>query len=169
MLSKTRLIIILSILGVGLVALAITGFVMKKPSQQPGNQPTYYDKGSGETIVQSNNSQQGTDASLKNATIWPGFSTLIDRGLSPDQIQSIQTTIKKYALDQNQHFKEVSLAVASYHHALPQSVNDPNHTLTFDITVNRTDPYFVSVAYSDTQTCVTSLYKSDKRTLLIKQ
>lgn len=167
MLTRQRTIIIASIIGILIIALAVAGIMVKRPAANTSS--TYYDKNSGDTVIENNQSQQGSDASLANSTIWLGFSTLLDRGLSPDQIQSIQTTIKKYALQQNSRFKEVSLTVASYRHTLPKSIDDPTHVLAFDITVNRTDAYHVSVSYTDTQSCVTSLYTSDQKTLLIQQ
>ena len=161
-----RLIIITSIVTVVLIGLSVLGFVLKKPAAD-GTPTTYYDKGSKETVIENNASQQGSDTAVKNVTLWLGFSTLLDRGLSPEQIQSIETTIKQYALQKNTQFKEVSLTVDSYRHILPQG-NDTTQTLTFDITVNRTDAYSVVVTYNNLTTCVTKLYTSDKKTLLIQ-
>jgi hypothetical protein len=166
MVNKRSIIIIATLLGLAIIAMAIVGFTNQRSTNTPTG--TYVDPGSGETIIDSDTSSQGPTASLKNTIIYPGFSRLIDRGLSPDQVQSVQLALAEYSFENKKNFKEVSLTVDSIRHLLPQGTST-QHTLTFDITVNRKDKYFMSVAYSDTATCVTKLYAADKTTLLIER
>lgn len=167
-LSKRNLIIIGSIFGVVVIAMVILGLIMQSNSDEAApDEQGYVDPGSGE-VIKADKAPQGTEESRKNAIIYPGFSKLIDRGLSPEQLQSVQQTIAAYSVENKKDFKEVSLTVDSIRHLLPQG-ESTTHTLTYDITVNRKDKYFMTVAYSDMVTCVTKLYASDKTTLLIER
>lgn len=167
MLEKRKVIIIGLIVGMLIIVLSVVGFIQQTNNSSKKNN-TYTDTGSGEQIKEGNTSNQGTELSLKNAIIYPGFSKLIDRGLSPIQIQSIQSTISEYSLQQKDKFKEVSLTTDSVRHILPQG-NSTTHTLTFNIKVNRSSDYYITVTYSDTEKCITKLYKADKTTLLIER
>lgn len=166
MINKRSSIIIATLLGLAVIVMAIIGFTSQRPTDTSNG--TYVDPGSGETIIDGDTSSQGPTASLKNTIIYPGFSRLVDRGLSPDQVQSVQLALAEYSFENKKDFKEVSLTVDSMRHLLPQGTST-QHTLTFDITVNRKDAYFMTVAYSDTATCLTKLYKADKTTLLIER
>jgi hypothetical protein len=167
-LSKRNLIIIGSIFGAVVIAMVVLGFIIQSnPNATTPDEQSYVDPGSGE-VIKSDKAPQGTEESRKNAIIYPGFSKLIDRGLSPEQLQSVQQTIAEYSVENKKGFKEVSLTVDSIRHLLPQG-ESTTHTITYDITVNRKDKYFMTVAYSDTATCITKLYASDKTTLLIER
>ncbi|HEV7951855.1 MAG TPA: hypothetical protein VGO98_00565 [Candidatus Saccharimonadales bacterium] len=167
-LSKRSLIIIGSIFGLFIVTLAIIGFVTQsKPDSTAPDEQGYVDPGSGE-VIKSDKSPQGTEESQKNAIIFPGFSKLIDRGLSPEQVQSVQATFISYSLEKNKQFKEVSLQVDSIRHILPKG-SSRTHILTFDITTNRTDKYYTTVEYENTETAKTKLYASDNTTLLFER
>ena len=167
MLEKRKIIILGSIVGIAIIAMAIIG-ITQQSNKSSQNRKTYTDSVSGEENKDTTASNQGTDVSLKNTIIYPGFSQLINRGLSPEQIQSIQSTILEYSLAKDKGFKEVSLDTSSVRHILPQG-SSQKHTITFDIKVNRTDDYSVSVEYSDTVSCITKLLSADKKTLLIER
>lgn len=167
MLSKNK-IIILIVVGVVIIIGGIVGIALQSKDTAESDTSVYVDQGSGEEIIDSKNAPQGTDASLKNAIIYPGFSKLIDRGLSPVQIQSIQTTIADYSVQQDNKFKEVSLTIASMRHILPQG-SSKTHTITFDIVANRKDAYYITVDYDNTDSCITKLYAADKTTLLFER
>jgi hypothetical protein len=167
MLEKRKVIILGSVIGIAMIIMAIIG-ITQQSSKTSQTRKTYTDSASGEQIKDVTTSNQGTDISLKNAIIYPGFSQLISRGLSPEQVQSIESTILEYSLGHDKGFKEVSLYSDSVRHILPQGTSQ-THTLTFTIKVNRTDDYSVSVSYSDTLSCVTKLLTADKKTLLIER
>lgn len=167
MLDKRKTIIFGSLVGIIVIVMAIIGIVQQSDGASQSRK-TYTDSASGEQIKEGTTSKQGTDVSLKNTIIYPGFSQLINRGLSPEQIQSIQSTILEYSLTQDKDFKEVSLDTDSVRHILPQG-SSQKHTITFDIKVNRADDYSVSVDYSDTVSCTTKLLSADKKTLLIER
>jgi hypothetical protein len=161
-LNRQTTVIIAAFVGIAIVILAIMGFMRAAEKDT-----TYSDPASGEKII-TDKSQQGTDKSLKNSIIYPGFSTLIDRGLTPVQIQAVQSPIADYSAKQKDRFKEVSLVTDSYRHILPQGASN-THTITFNIKVDRTKEYYMTVEYEDTETTVTRLYSSDKKTLLIER
>ena len=165
-LDKRTIIIIASVIGVIMITLGIVGLAMQGGQKTEGeNETKYVDPGSGETIIDSDKAPQGTELSLRNAIIYPGFSKLIDRGLSPEQVQAVQAVIADYSLKQEDKFKEVSLTTSSMRHILPQG-NSTTHTISFDIVVDRETDYFVTVDYDDTTTSTTKLYNSDRKTLL---
>jgi hypothetical protein len=168
MLSRTK-VIILIVIGIGIIVAAIIGFTLQSTnSQTSDDDSTYTDPGSGEKIGEQDKAPQGTEASLENVIIYPGFSKLIDRGLSPVQIQSIQSTIAEFSQQQKEPFKEVSLTTDSMRHLQPKG-DSSTHTITFDVVTNRTGNYHITVDFSDTETCVTKIYASDKTTLLIER
>lgn len=167
MLDKRQIIIFGSVFGVILIAMAIIG-IMQQSDNDASNRTTYTDSVSGEQIKEGGTSNQGTDISLKNTIIYPGFSQLINRGLSPEQIQSIQSTISEYSIKNDKGFKIISLDTASVRHVLPQGASK-THTITFDIVANRKDAYYVTVDYDNTDSCITKLYAADKTTLLIER
>lgn len=166
-LEKRSTIITVIVVGLVVIGLGIFGIIKQTGSQTDAEPTIYLDPGSGEKIIDNDKSPQGSDLSLENAIIYPGFSSLLDRGLSPVQIQSIQSVIAKYSLSQPDKFKEVSLTLASMRHLLPKGDSN-THTLTFDIKVNRSDDYHITADYNDTTSILTKLYKSDKTTLLIE-
>lgn len=169
MLSKNKAIIVIILISLVVIVGAVVGFVSQSSNSQSSKDSgdTYSDPGSGERIGQDN-APQGTDASLENAIIYPGFSKLLDRGLTPTQIQSIQATIAEYSQQQEEAFKEVSLTTDSMRHLLPKD-GSSTHTVTFDVVVDRTDNYYVTVEYADIENCVTKIYTGDKKTLLIER
>lgn len=162
MLNRRTMIVIAAIIGVSMIVLAIIGF-----TRAAEKDTTYTDPASGEKII-DDKTQQGTDKSLKNSIIYPGFSTLIDRGLTPIQVQEVQSAIAEYSSKQKDRFKEVSLNVESMRHLIPK---EPSriHTLTFDLKVNRTADYYMTVEYENATDVVARLYSSDKKTLLIER
>lgn len=167
-LSKRSLIIIGVIFGVVVITLAVVGFIMQsKPDAAVPDEQGYIDPGSGE-VIKTDKSPQGTEDSRKNAVIFPGFSQLISRGLSPEQVQTVQTTLITYSLENKKQFKEVSLQVDSVRHILPQGAST-THMLTFDIVTNRSDKYYVTVEYENTDTAKVKLYAGDKTTLLFER
>lgn len=166
--NKRSLIIIGIIFGLVVVTLAIVGFIMQsKSGMNTSGEQDYIDQGSGE-VIKSDKAPQGTEESTRNAIIFPGFSKLISRGLSPEQVQAVQSALITYSLEKDKHFKEVSLQVDSVRHILPQGASRM-HMLTFDIVTNRTDKYYVTVEYEDTSTAKTKLYSSDQKTLLFER
>lgn len=166
-LNRRTLIILISVLGVGMITLAILGFM--RAGQKNGTaEQGYTDPGSGEVIRGDDKSQQGTDLTIEKTTVWLGFSTLLQRGLTASQITDVQTVITKYGDQQAERFKEVSIDTKSYRHIIPEDINDTSSTITFDLTANRTQKYYVEVKILDTKTVHTKLFKDDKTTLLVE-
>lgn len=167
--SKRTIIIIGSVFGLIVITLAIIGFATQSTQKDAAapDEKGYVDPGSGE-VIKSDKSPQGTEEATKNAVIFPGFSKLINRGLSPEQIQAIQSTLISYSIEKEKRFKEISLQVDSVRHILPQGASR-THTLTFDIVTNRTDKYYVTAEYDNSSTAKTKLYASDKTTLLFER
>lgn len=162
---KRNLILIGSAVGaVMLIIVIIVLSVSKAP--QTHDKSGYTDPGSGE-VIKSDKAPNGEDGAA-NTTIYPGFSKLIDRGLSPSQVQSIQSMITAYADEKKKHFKEVSLQVDSIRHILPQGTSR-THTLTFNLTVDRSDVYYMTAEYDNTETIHPKLFTADKKTLLYQK
>jgi hypothetical protein len=167
-LSKRTIIIIGSVFALLIITLAVIGFTQKSsPTAVTPDEEGYVDPGSGE-VIKSDKSPQGTEESRENAMIFPGFSKLLERGLSAEQIQSIQSTIIAYSLEKNAGFKEVSLDVSSMGRLLPKD-NNGLHSVYFNITVNRKTKYFIDTQYNDTTTIKTKIYQEDAKTLLFER
>lgn len=164
--NRRTIVIISAVIGVGIIILAIIGFVTQKDNTP--QQDRYTDPGSGETVVKDPNSTQGGEESLKNAILYPGFSKLVDRGLTPIQVQSVQVTLAEYSFDNKKNFKEISLVTDSLRHIIPQETSQ-THTLTFDVKADRKTDYYMTVEYQNATDVVTRLYESDKKTLLIER
>ena len=162
--NRRTVIIIGAIIGLVIIVLAIVGFMIQKDTTP--KQDTYKDPGSGETVVNDPNSAQGDQDN--KSILYPGFSKLIDRGLTPIQLQSVQVTIAEYSVDNQKNFKEVSLDVDSVRHILPPETSQ-THTLTFTVKADRTTEYYMTVEYQNSTDVVTRLYMSDKKTLLIER
>lgn len=167
LLEKRNLIIVGVTIGIVTIAAIAIGFAVQTNKSETATE-VYVDPGSGETIITDNKSPQGSEASLKNAIIYPGFSKLLDRGLSTEEIQSIQTTIAEYSLEQEERFKEVSLVVASMRY-VKSSENPEISSLTFELKVNRKNDYYMTVTPIDDETSTTKLFAADKTTLLIER
>lgn len=162
--NRRTILIISAIVVLIIIGLAITGFLIQKDTTP--KQDTYKDPGSGETVVNDPNSAQGDQDN--KSILYPGFSKLIDRGLTPIQLQSVQVTIAEYSFDSKKDFKEVSLVVDSLRHILPPETSQ-THTLNFTVKADRTTDYYMEVAYENATDVVTRLYTSDKKTLLIER
>ena len=162
--NRRTILIISAVVVLIIIGLAITGFLIQKDTTP--QQDKYNDPSSGETIINDPNSAQGDESN--NSILYPGFSKLIDRGLTPIQLQSVQLTIAEYSFDKKKDFKEVSLVTDSLRHILPPETSQ-THTLTFTVKVDRTTDYYMEVAYENATDVVTRLYASDKKTLLIER
>ena len=167
-LSKRSIIVIGSVFALFIIVLGILGFVTQNTKTDAPDEKGYVDPGSGE-VIKSDKSPQGTDDANKNAVIFPGFSKLLDRGLSTEQIQSVQSTIISYSIQKNEKFKEVSLDVSSMGRLLPAK-NNGFHSVYFNITVNRETKYFIDTQYENSASPIkTKIYKDDATTLLFER
>ncbi len=166
MIFSKRTLIILG-LAVGLLSIMSIIFVATRNSTPTADQPGYLDPGSGE-IIKSDKDSQVPDEAKKDSIIFPGFSNLIERGLSTAQIQSIQLMLSTYSSNNDNQFKEVSLQINTMSRRLPKE-DSRTHTLMFNIVVNRKDVYYVTAEYSNTSTVKSTLYAADKTTQLFQQ
>ena len=164
--NRRTLIIVASTLTIGIITLAVLGF-MRAGQKGSSSENGYTDPGSGE-VIRNDKSQQGTDLSIEKTTVWLGFSTLLQRGLTPSQVTSVQNVITSYGSQQSERFKEVSIDTKSYRHIIPQDPNDTSSTITFDLTANRTTKYYMEVKIIDPKTVQTKLFKDDKKTVLVE-
>jgi hypothetical protein len=168
-LEKRNLIIVGIVAGFLIMIAVVIGFLFKNnASNTETGVDVYKDPASGETIITDNKSPQISPEALKNTIIYPGFSKLLDRGLSTTEIQSIQATIAEYSLDNEKQFKEVSLVVDSMRYSQPSDSVEKS-SLTFSLKVNRKDDYYMTVTPTDSQVSIARLYAADKKTLLIER
>lgn len=154
-----------------LSAIAITLTIIQQNSKQSSDQntsKTYTDPGSGETIIESNNGPTTASGEAPTTPIFLGFSQLIDKGLSVNQVELIKSSLSTYSSKQNAQFKEVSLNVSTIKRIQPADDNAPD-ALEFSIKTDRTNDYFVHVEYSNISSITTKLFASDKTTLLFTQ
>lgn len=164
-----RTIIILSILFAVVIGLGIFGLIFANKNQQNQDQTTYVDPGTGKELVGNKpltqSSEENPDPSRPT---FIGFSTLNDRGLSVSQRTQVENALYAYSSKNSLDFKEVSLAVESIETTPPGST-EPGYYMNFNITVNRSEQYYINVTYNDFTSCMTRIYKSDKTTFLFAQ
>jgi hypothetical protein len=164
--NKQRLIIISGILI--LLIIGVIAIFIVKTNQTPKT-AIYTDPLTGEKVVDnSQQTQAPSDSRFPNKPTYLGFSKLMTYGLSNSQLDSVQMSLYNYSQDQPTKFREISLDLSSIRQP-DSSPSSPAMAFEFNIKVNRTDDYFVRVEYTNTTSCVTKLYKSDKTTLLYTQ
>ncbi len=116
-------------------------------NSDPRKQGTYYDKGSGETVTNTNQTPEtfGTDGS--NITFL-GVSDLLTVGVSKFQVEALKSALKDYGKTRSPDAKEFSITTKTI------EVADNNEeasydTVTFEIKVDRKDTYIATMRYFD--------------------
>ena len=169
--NNQKKLIIVIVLFVTLSVIAIIATLLIKSTQnQPGKRvsTTSVDSNSGETVISGTNTGvSGPDVQPDQPT-YLGFSKLVDRGLSIQQVTILQDTLTSYSLNNKSIFGQVSLNKDTITRVMQSSPDDPS-MLEFPIVVNKKDNYFVTVSYTTPDSITTKLYKADKTTLLFTQ
>src|SRR5438445_11440542 len=106
--------IIIAAVAFAILSIIIIVLAVMQNNRGSSSQPTsttYVDPGSGETVIENNNGPTvGNDQQL-NAPTFLGFSQLINKGLSSDQVEQIKSALSAYLAKQATKFTEVSLTV----------------------------------------------------------
>jgi|GEM_PF-1265012 len=124
----------------------------------------YTDPASGDTILSPEGKAPDKYGVNPDAPIYVGFSELVSRGLSPDQVASIKAALLDYVVQVKETGKitEVSLKASSITHAVDTTSGDSYYD--FQLLVNRKDTYFAHVVNPDIATIRLTLYKGDDKT-----
>lgn len=164
-----KTIIILAILFAVIVGLGIFGLLFANKNEQNQDTASYVDPGTGKELVGdiplTQSSEENPDPSRPT---FIGFTILNDRGLSVSQRTQVENALYAYSSKNSLGFKEVSLTVDSIKTTPPGST-EPGYYMNFNITVNRSEQYYIDVTYNDFTSCMTRIYKSDKTTFLFAQ
>lgn len=168
--ANKKTIIILSLLSALIIGLSIFGLLSTNNTQQQNQEKTtYVDPGTGKEMVGNVPlTQTSVDNPDPSRPTFIGFSELNDRGISASQRIQIENALYAYSSQNSLGFKEISVTVNSIETTPPGST-EPGYYINFDITVNRSERYYVNATYSDFTSCVTHIFKPDKTTLLFTQ
>jgi hypothetical protein len=152
------------------LAAVIVAVIIKstQPQLEKRVSTTTTDPVSGEQVIKGTNTGVASPDATPNTPTYLGFSNLVDRGVSIQQVEIIKAALTSYSLNNKAIFTQVSLNKDNINRVMPSSPDDPSE-LTFPIVVNNKDNYFVSASYSTPDTMTTKLYKSDQTTLLFTQ
>lgn len=169
--SRQKIIILLSILGVIVLAVGLYGIFLNKNGVSNANTPggeEVVDPVSGETIYKNSNlSQTNKDSPNPSQPVMLGFGKLNDYGMSYDQTQKISYALSSFAMKQKPAITQISLYKDSYRQQLPDDTGISH--ITFSIRANEKTDYYVVTSYSGTADAITAVYADDKTTLLFTQ
>lgn len=129
-----------------LIILPLFYFVYNASSNSdPRKQGTYYDKGSGETVTNTNQTPEtfGTDG--QNVTFL-GISDLLTVGVSKFQIAALKSALKDYGNTRSPEAKEFSITTKTIEVA-ESSEDSTSDSVDFEIKVDRKDTYKTTLRY----------------------
>lgn len=114
-------------------------------SSDPSNKGTYVDKGSGETVTNTNQTPEtyGTDG---NNQTYLGVSELLTVGVSKYQVVALKSALTAYGKTRTPEASEYSIAIKTIS---VTDNEDGDNTVSFDVLVNRKDTYKATLRYFD--------------------
>jgi len=115
----------------------------------PSKKGSYYDKASGETVTNNNQTPEtfGTDG---NNQTYLGIADLLTIGVSQYQVTALKTALTDYGKTRTPQSQEYSVATKT----ISLDARDPEgketaDTVRFDVLVNRKDTYKATLRYFD--------------------
>lgn len=116
-------------------------------NSDPRKQGTYYDKGSGETVTNTNQTPEtfGTDG--QNVT-YLGVSDLLTVGVSKFQVNALKSALADYGNTRSPQAKEFSITTKTIEVA-ESSEESTSDSVSFEIKVDRKDTYKATLRYFD--------------------
>lgn len=124
---------------------------------------TYVDPGSGETVYTvEGKAKEKTD--YTNTITFLGFTSLIDHGLSYNQLNKLKSHFNQYASVKKIDISEVSITVATYKF----SRNNGIKTMEFEVTINRKNKLNAKVEYVLLKDPVLYLYNQENSSEVFK-
>lgn len=111
----------------------------------------YYDPGSGETVFNPSDRDPESVGSLTKDIVHLGTSSLLDVGMSMDQIDLYKQAVTNYSESKNSYVDEVSINISTIE-------TDSSHekgyynTINFELTINRQDVYDAEINLSGIST-----------------
>lgn len=130
------------------IALPLMYFVYNATgTSDPTRKGTYYDKGSGETVTNNDQTPETFGTNGDNQT-YLGTSELLPIGVSKYQIDALKSALTTYGKTRSPQASEYSVTTAS----IKVGERDPNDsdlvdTVVFDVLVNRKDTYKATLRY----------------------
>jgi hypothetical protein len=168
MMQQTRnkkLFVIGGLLLVMVVVLLLLSF--KKPAPKQSNSSTrpkttsYTDPTSHQTVVNQQGKAPETNGTTQNGPIFLGFSSLINMGISLQQVNALQaafTAYQPFSTDNTQ----ISLAVDDLQQIDPTTSKDPQGrwSIKSHVVVNQKDTYQVTFYYDGISSVQLHIYNS---------
>lgn len=125
-------------------------------SSDPAKRGTYYDKGSGETVTNNNQTPEtfGTDG--VNIT-YLGIGELLDRGVTKYQVAALKSALKDYAKTRSPQALEFSITSKT----IEVTEDDSSRTMLFELRVDRKDTYKAKTRYFDISSMQLTITEKD--------
>lgn len=114
----------------------------------------YYDKPSGETVSDPSWKTKDNYATNDNQPIYLGFSTLLDYGMTQNQMTGVRYAFYQFAKKQNPPIKEVSIYVKE----IQQITENGNQYLEFKVRTDRKTDYRARIEYTGLNAITLHLY-----------
>lgn len=114
-------------------------------NSDPNKKGTYYDKGSGETVTNTNQTPETYGTTGDNQT-YLGIAELLTYGVSKYQVEALKSALTAYGKTRAPQASEYSIVSKSITVADP-SEDSTDDIVTFDVLVNRKDTYKATMRY----------------------
>jgi hypothetical protein len=147
--TKSRILAI-AIISV-FILVVISGLLLSSSSKKGGFNPNsgeYYDKNSGETVSNPPGKGPDTYGTASGAPIYLGVSSLLDSGLTYDQLTKVKYAFSNYFTQNKKTVHEVSVNVNSITHGPRRKFSSDPYSDLFNVTFDRKDTYKVRIEYT---------------------
>ncbi len=145
--KRRKLLTIIGLVIIAIVLVASLILVFSKKSK-PNNEGEYLDPLSHQTISDPKGKSPETNGKENIRPVYLGFNTLIDQGLSSDQLSGLETAFYRYSTQQLQAIKEISVDVDNITTYQDKSFANGSFVMQFKVRFDRKTDYTAKVEYS---------------------
>ncbi len=164
--AKRSLIQACAITLLALFVIGVLILLFQRSNKNPGDTGRYYDRNSGEVVSDPTGKGPDTYGETDSQMIYLGFSKLTELGLTKYQLASLQACLQQYSATRQNNVKEVSISVNTIKQAaLDKESTTGDLSLTFDLTINRTELYQAQLFTRSLTTAKLILKQGDKQIL----
>lgn len=153
------------ILGFAVVAAGIVGIIALITTSSDDKTATYtqteyVDPASGETINDTQGKTPEKYGANPDVPVYYGFSILLDRGLTQDEVNEITAFVNDYNNKLITEGKEKLTEVSLYRDSVIHKIENEIDNYTMDLLINRTSGYVLQISSNnDTEEITYTLHK----------
>lgn len=175
--SRKKLIIIsLAALGIFISIIIAVSIVYVNVYQKKEAKNTevviekYTDPGSGEVMYSTKGQKGVSGPSSTGGIVFFGIKNLTDRGLSSQQTKEIIRYFIYYKKIKDPKVEEISITTSSIkkNEARKSNGDISGNVITFNVTVNRKENYFVKITYKGIYSLLLEIYKPNTTDLIFR-